>query len=108
MAALRRCSDAVAYHYQRADCPCGRAQFEAAWALTNVASGSTDQCQQVVDAGGARLFARLLSVSDTAVRTQAAWALGNITGDGVSRAASRRHPPPTPAIPAARRAHAPV
>ena len=35
-------------------------QLEATWALTNVASGSTQQCQSIVDKGGIPLFIKLL------------------------------------------------
>ena len=35
-------------------------QFEAAWALCNVASGTTIQCQSIVDRGGISLFSDLL------------------------------------------------
>jgi importin subunit alpha-1 len=31
-------------------------QLEATWALTNVASGTTGQCQSIIDKGGIPLF----------------------------------------------------
>jgi HEAT repeat protein len=55
-------------------------QFEAAWALTNIAS--TDRTRVLVESMAIPSLALLLNSANPEVREQSAWCLGNVAGDG--------------------------
>ena len=60
-----------------------RLQINACWAITNIAGGTTDHAQYVVEYGCVPLLIQLLSSEDDELREQAVWAIKNIAGDSV-------------------------
>lgn len=63
------------------DNPDTHVQHEAAWALTNVASGANRHVLPMLKFGAVEKFVELLSSASATVAEQAVWALGNVAGD---------------------------
>jgi hypothetical protein len=56
-------------------------QYEALWALTNIASGTHEHTEFLVKMGAIDFFRDKLNSPHPKVKEQACWALGNIAGD---------------------------
>ncbi|GMH42429.1 hypothetical protein BSKO_10348 [Bryopsis sp. KO-2023] len=60
-------------------------QVEAAWALTNVSAGTTEETSVVVDNGGMSVLVELMNSKKSDLKEQAIWAVGNIAAEGKFR-----------------------
>ena len=56
-------------------------QFEAAWCLTNIASGTSDHVSNLIEKDVVVHFMQLLSSPHIEVVEQVIWGIGNIAGD---------------------------
>lgn len=59
-----------------------KCRFEAAWVITNIASGNSEQTKYVVTVGAIPLLVKMVSEEDEMLLDQSVWALSNIAGDG--------------------------
>ncbi|KAK7337631.1 hypothetical protein VNO77_18214 [Canavalia gladiata] len=59
-------------------------QLTAAWALTNVACGTSEQTRFIADLGAVAFFVEFLTSGTDELKKEALWALGNIAGDSAS------------------------
>lgn len=57
--------------------------FEAAWCLTNIASGRTEHVYALIEKDVVANFIKLLNSPVPEVVDQAVWGLGNIAGDNI-------------------------
>lgn len=58
-----------------------KTRIEAAWVLTNIAAGTSDQTMAVLEAGALSPLVSMLYEPNETVIDQSVWALGNIAGD---------------------------
>mmetsp|Transcript_30523 Transcript_30523/g.61519 ORF Transcript_30523/g.61519 Transcript_30523/m.61519 type:complete len:519 (+) Transcript_30523:3360-4916(+) len=58
-------------------------QFEAAWIITNIASGSSEQTLVLIQNEVVEILINLLESKNDNVKEQSIWALGNIAGDSL-------------------------
>ncbi len=61
--------------------PCDECVFEAAWCITNVASGDSTHTNAVISAETVPVLIAMLQSPNHVVVEQCVWALGNIAGD---------------------------
>jgi hypothetical protein len=56
-------------------------QYEALWCLTNIATGTSDQANNIVVKGGIPKIIKLLDSSIEELKIQSTWLLGNLSSD---------------------------
>lgn len=56
-------------------------QLESCWIITNIAFGSSTQCESIVSKQGVEALLQLVYDNNGSILEQAMWGLGNIAGD---------------------------
>ena len=54
--------------------------LEAAWIVTNITTGNSQHCDEIVKYGGIPLFIELLRNDEKEVVEHAIWTIGNLVG----------------------------
>ena len=72
-----------------------RMVFEIIWALTNIASGTSEHTHAIISANALPLLLDACKSDNHAVREQAVWAIGNVAGDGAFTCDTHNHFPNT-------------
>ncbi|KYQ89899.1 putative importin subunit alpha B [Tieghemostelium lacteum] len=57
---------------------------EACWSLTNIASGTAENCNYIIEYGVSQNLFMLLEGPDSKVAIQSTWCIGNIAGDSLT------------------------
>lgn len=70
------------FYLQFEDTPVSlKCRFEAAWVITNIASGNSEQTKYIVNIGAVPLLVKMVFEADEGILDQSIWALANIAGD---------------------------
>ncbi|KAL3109514.1 hypothetical protein niasHT_011669 [Heterodera trifolii] len=72
------CALVQALHYDD-----DKVKFEAAWCITNIVSGTSEQTMTMVNAGAVGPLLKLCSSPSLKLSEQAVWCIANMAGDGV-------------------------